>query len=98
MTNDTNLSVAALDTLIALVEEGPLWDGDLPSKRGRTELLNLGMAVCIVVKGQDGYQAATYAGRMAYCKHFGEERMGAAKATRIAGKEGRNEIYMSRDA
>ncbi|HHA2844576.1 hypothetical protein [Stenotrophomonas maltophilia] len=92
-----NLSGAALDTLIALVEEGPLWDGDLPSKRGRTELLDLGMAVCIVVKGQDGYQAATYAGRIAYCGLFGEERMDAAKAARIAGREFRNAIHRSRD-
>lgn len=26
---------AELDTLVALVEQGPLWDGDLPSKTGR---------------------------------------------------------------
>ncbi|MCU1114361.1 hypothetical protein [Stenotrophomonas maltophilia] len=93
----SNLSGAALDTLIALVEEGPLWDGDLPSKRGRTELLDLGMAVCIVVKGQDGYQAATYAGRVAYCAHFGEERMADAKAARVAGRAITNAIHRSRE-
>lgn len=98
MTTDTNLSGAALDTLIALVEEGPLWDGDLPSKRGRTELLHLGMAVCIVVKGQDGYQAATYAGRVAYCAHFGEERMANAKAARIARRSVINAIHRSRNS
>lgn len=26
---------AEKDTLIALVEQGPLWDGDVPSKTGR---------------------------------------------------------------
>lgn len=93
----SNLSGAALDTLIALVEEGPLWDGDLPSKRGRTELLDLGMAVCIVVKGQDGYQAATYAGRVAYCEHFGEKRMDEAKAARVAGRAISNAIHRSRE-
>lgn len=60
------LSGAEVDTLVALVERGPLWDGDVPSKSGRDGLLQKGYAVCIVVNGQDGYQAATYAGRDAY--------------------------------
>ncbi len=53
---------AELDTLIALVEQGPLWDGDLPSKTGRDCLIERGLAVRVVVKGEDGWQAATYAG------------------------------------
>lgn len=57
------LNGAEAETLTALVEQGPLWDGDLPSKSGRDGLLQKGYAVRIVVKGQDGYQAATYAGR-----------------------------------
>lgn len=57
---------AEKDTLIALVERGPLWDGDVPSKIGRDYLLSQGFAVRIVVKGEDGWQAATYAGRDAY--------------------------------
>jgi len=57
---------AELDTLIALVEQGPLWDGDLPSKTGRDCLIERGLAVRVVVKGEDGWQAATYAGRDAY--------------------------------
>lgn len=61
----------AIDTLVALVERGPLWDGDVPSKRGRDELLAAGLATCIVVKGEDGYQAATLAGAVAYREHFG---------------------------
>ena len=36
---------AELDTLIALVEQGPLWDGDLPSKTGRDCLIERGLAV-----------------------------------------------------
>jgi hypothetical protein len=54
------------DTLIALVEQGPLWDGDVPSKQGRDALVQQGLAVRVVVKGEDGWQAATYAGRDAY--------------------------------
>lgn len=57
---------AEKETLIALVECGPLWDGDVPSKSGRDGLLAQGLAVRIVVKGEDGWQAATYAGRDAY--------------------------------
>lgn len=60
------LSGGALDTLIALVERGPLWDGDVPSKAGRDDLLTAGLAVRVVVNGEDGWQAATYAGKDAY--------------------------------
>lgn len=60
------LSSAALDTLRALLERGPLGDGDVPSKSGRDELLEIGAAEKIVVNGEDGYQAATYYGRDVY--------------------------------
>lgn len=62
----TPLSGAEVDTLIALVENGPVWDGDLPSKSGRDGLIARGLAVRVVVEGEDGWQAATYAGRDAY--------------------------------
>lgn len=58
------------DTLIALVERGPLWDGDIPSKVGRDSLIEHGLAVRVVVKGEDGWQAATYAGRDSYKAMF----------------------------
>ena len=57
---------AQLDTLIGLVERGPLWDGDVPSKSGRDDLIDMGLAVRVVAKGADGYTAATYKGRDAY--------------------------------
>lgn len=60
------LNSAESDTLVALVERGPLWDGDVPSKAGRDSLLSQGLAVRVIVKGEDGWQAATYAGRDAY--------------------------------
>lgn len=62
----TELTGAEIDTLIALVEKGPLWDGDVPSKSGRTGLIEKGFAVRCIVRGEDGWQAATYAGRDAY--------------------------------
>lgn len=61
---------ACIDTLIALVERGPLWDGDVPSKSGRDDLIERGLAQRVVVRGEDGWTAATYAGRDAYKAHF----------------------------
>lgn len=65
----------ARDTLIALCKHGPLWDGDVPSKAGRDELLSRKLAAKIVIKGnQQGYQAATYTGSRAYTYGFVERR------------------------
>ena len=61
---------AEKDTLIALVEAGPLWDGDVPSKAGRDALIASGLAARVIVRGEDGWQAATYAGRDAYRQMF----------------------------
>lgn len=81
---------AEIETLVALVEHGPLWDGDVPSKTGRDDLIGKGLAVRVLVKGEDGYTAATYRGRDAYKEHFGTSLGGVAdtvaeaKANRIA--------------
>jgi hypothetical protein len=81
---------AELDTLVALVECGPLWDGDVPSKSGRDCLIDAGLAVRVVVAGQDDYTAATYAGRDAYRRLFGTalggeaDTIAEAKANRLA--------------
>ena len=50
------------ETLRCLVKQGPVWDGDVPSKRGRTSLIELGLASKAVVNGQQGYQVANYVG------------------------------------
>lgn len=70
MTTQDQLTGAETDTLVALIEAGPLWDGDVPSKRGRDSLIARGWAVRVVVKGEDGYTAATYAGRDAYTARY----------------------------
>lgn len=76
---------AEIDTLIALVENGPLWDGEVPSKSGRDILIQKGLAVRVVVQLQDGYTAATCAGRDAYKDRYGGEgTMKEAKAFRQA--------------
>lgn len=78
------LSSFELATLIALVEAGPLRDVDMPSKSGRDSLLVRGMAVRVIVRGADLYTAATYAGRDAYCDHFGGGTIEEARAMRLA--------------
>lgn len=39
------LSGSAIVVLQGLFIEGPLWDGDVPSKSGRDELVNFGLAM-----------------------------------------------------
>lgn len=85
------LSGAEAETLVALVEHGPLWDGDVPSKSGRDGLLQKGLAVRIVVKGEDGYQAATYVGRDAYKARYPSadspaDTMTEARVNRVAAR------------
>jgi hypothetical protein len=81
---------AALETLVALVEGGPLSDGHLPSKRGRDYLFALGLAYRIVAVTpehgwSDSYQAAVGLGRDVYNYIHGKSSsMREAKAFRLA--------------
>lgn len=80
------LSGGAKDTLIALCKRGPTWDGDVPSKTGRDELLSKELASKIVIKdNEQGYQAATYRGSRAYRYGFVERRQDIVK--RLVGPE-----------
>lgn len=54
------------DDLRALVLNGPLSDGDVPSKSGRNRLIKEGLASDAVIGGKDGYTVATYLGRALY--------------------------------
>lgn len=60
------MSGAEIDTLVALYERGPLYDGVVPSKSGRDALLRSDMAAKVIVGGDDGYNACTYKGGRAY--------------------------------
>lgn len=40
--------------------DGPVWDGDVISKAYRSELFELGLAVRVCLKGEQGYTGATY--------------------------------------
>lgn len=61
----------AMDTLRACHDEGPLFDGDLPSKTDRNDLLECGAVEKVVVKGESGLNA---------CTHFGRDMLIAAAA------------------
>jgi len=81
---------AEIDSLVALVERGPVWDGDIPSKSGRDSLIEKGLASRVIVEGRDGYTAATYKGRDAYKDYFGTalggtaDTIAEARANRLA--------------
>lgn len=71
------LGGGARDTLHCLVKHGPTYDGNVPSKVGRDELVGHGLAAKIVLKnGETGYQAATYLGY--YVLGYGMYRRRAA--------------------
>jgi hypothetical protein len=81
--SSTNPQGFCLDTLITLVEQGPVWDGDVPSKSGRDELIAQGYAIRVVNKGEDGFTAATYKGRDLYCRYYGGDTLKQAKTKRL---------------
>lgn len=76
---------AELDTLIAMVERGPLDDGDVPSKTGRDRLIKRGYAMR--VEAIDFWRvSATPAGIAAYKAMFGPaDTLREAQANRKAG-------------
>lgn len=71
-----------IDTLVGLVENGPLWCGDVPSKSARDDLIEWGYAIHTVVKGEEGHHAVTPAGVARYCKLFEGDTVGQATQNR----------------
>jgi|ERR1700752_659920 len=47
----SKLDGGQIDTLIGLIRNGPLWDGDVLSKTSRDDLLDLGLCCKIIVSG-----------------------------------------------
>lgn len=66
---EEKLDGAAIDTLHALFLNGPLFDGDIPSKRGRDFLVEHDLVARITVKGEAGYNACTHFGDRMYKFH-----------------------------
>lgn len=50
------------EALRQLVEQGPVWDGDVLSKSARDDLLQCGLASRACVKGEQGFTVANYRG------------------------------------
>lgn len=84
MSRHLELTGAEVDTLVALVECGPLQHGYEPSKSGRDSLIERGLAVAIVNRLEDGWTAATLTGRDAYKACFGTALGGEADTMREA--------------
>jgi hypothetical protein len=82
--SELTLTGAEVDTLVALIECGPLSHGYEPSKSARDSLIERGLAVSIVNKLEDGWTAATLAGRDAYKAYFGTALDGKADTMREA--------------
>lgn len=62
----TQLDGAEFDTLWAVHQNGPIDSGHLPSKTARDFLVDLGLIVMVVNKGEDGYWASSQLGHWAY--------------------------------
>jgi hypothetical protein len=50
------------EPLYQLCSRGPVFDGDVISKSARDALLTIGACAKVLVKGEDGFNAATYFG------------------------------------
>ena len=77
------LTGAEIDTLVALVERGPLRDGGLPSKVGRNGLLAMGFAAEVVIDKDYWYYAATPKGLEWYLSRYKADTIRDAKDNRI---------------
>lgn len=60
------LSEDQLETLIKCMNDGPLADGDVPSKSAVKELIDLQLVVKVVSNGEPGYNACKYEGYQLY--------------------------------
>lgn len=49
------------EVLKRLLFQGPVWDGNVPSKTARDDLIGYGLATRCCFLGEQGYTAATYA-------------------------------------
>jgi hypothetical protein len=54
------------DCIKACFKNGPLFDGDIPSKIERNNLIQKGYITKVVIKGEDGYNACTQKGFYAF--------------------------------
>ncbi len=66
---DTSLLMPGwVETIIKLVEGGPVDDGDFPSKAARNSLIQYGYAQYVILNGDQAGCVATYKGGYLYCQ------------------------------
>lgn len=58
-----DLGAGHFEVLRCCHNQGPVRDGDIPSKAHRDDLLECGAIAKVVVRGEDGFNACTYRGR-----------------------------------
>lgn len=56
------LKPSEIEQLKQIVEEGPVWDGNVISKHYRNNLQVMGLVMPVVVRNEQGYTGATYLG------------------------------------
>lgn len=61
-----SMSSGNREVMRAVYNNGPVCDDDIPSKHSRDQLLAEGLIVKVVVRGEEGYNACTYRGAMAF--------------------------------
>lgn len=54
------LGSAQREVLTQLLFQGPVYDGNIPSKSARDDLISYGLAARVCFLGEQGYTAATY--------------------------------------
>lgn len=81
---DFALTPELAETLIHIVEEGPVFDGDIISPSVRNDLMKAGLVIRVPVKGDDGHSAASQAGKLLYLKMFAADTIPEAIAKRKA--------------
>jgi hypothetical protein len=91
MTKTINtLTQIEIDTLTALVENGPLLVTELPNKHAAGVLMVHRWAAHITIKGEHRY-AATYEGERLYCAYYDGGTFQLAQANRQSGNYGKSE-------
>jgi hypothetical protein len=92
-----NLPSGWTDVIIALIERGPLDDGDVPSKSARDALIHRGFATKAIVNQQEAGNLATYHGRELYKQLVDAPTLKEAIAKRQANPNFQNDLWKSQN-
>ena len=77
------LTGGEIDTLVALIERGPLRDGDIPAKAGRDGLHTLQYVAQVVINRDSYFWVATTKGLEWYLERYKADNIEDARFNRI---------------